>query len=85
MQAWQVPHPPKRGSGFCNDRPAVHKGFLESYLANGFNQRIIDRVADIVASHEWACTKVKPLACTSLIVPRLKQSLLKLAKLPACW
>jgi hypothetical protein len=65
LQAWQVPHPPKRGSGFCNDRPAVHKGFLQSYTANGFNQRIVDRVAEIVATHEWPCTKVCGSFCSS--------------------
>lgn len=58
MQAWQVPHPPARGSHFCGGRPAVHQGFLKSWVANGLNQRIVARVEDIVTSHEWACTKV---------------------------
>ncbi|CAL8470482.1 g10024 [Coccomyxa elongata] len=58
LQAWQVPHPPARGSHFCGGRPAVHQGFLKSWVANGLNQRIIARVEDIVTSHEWACTKV---------------------------
>ncbi|KAK9907744.1 hypothetical protein WJX75_009081 [Coccomyxa subellipsoidea] len=58
LQAWQVPHPPPRGNHFCGGRPAVHQGFLKSWTANGLGQRIVERVLDIVTSHEWACTKV---------------------------
>lgn len=65
-QAWQVPHPPPRGNHFCGGRPAVHQGFLKSWTANGLGQRIVERVLDIVTSHEWACTKVGSFASTRM-------------------
>lgn len=57
MQAWQTAYPPKRGSPLLG-RPAVHNGFLKSYLANGFKERIVEKVVDVVRSHGWADTQV---------------------------
>ena len=48
-QAWQVTHPPKRGM-LCNGtRPLVHRGFLASWTAKGFNSRVVERLREMVS------------------------------------
>ena len=48
-QAWQVTHPPKRGM-LCNGtRPLVHRGFLASWTAKGFNERVVERLRVMVS------------------------------------
>ncbi len=58
-QAWQSAHPPARGSYFLRTRPAVHNGFLKSYLANGLKAEILERLLEIVACQTGPTTKVK--------------------------
>ncbi|BDA50387.1 probable lipase at C-terminar half [Coccomyxa sp. Obi] len=58
LQAWQATHPSARGRSFLGRRPAVHNGFLKSYLANGFNERIVSKVLDVVRSNDWPSTQV---------------------------
>lgn len=48
VQAWQLVHPPKRGSWWLGTQPCVHKGFLRSYTANSLNKRLINRVVEVV-------------------------------------
>lgn len=45
-------HPPVRGRGtwFCGSRPYVHAGFLRSWQANGLDQKLLQRIRDIVKS-----------------------------------
>ncbi len=49
-QMWRVPHPPARGSRMLSTRPYVHAGFLRSWTAQGFSDRLTARVRDIVAA-----------------------------------
>lgn len=46
-------------------RPAVHRGFLNSWRANGLNQRVKKRIRDIVYSGEVDRSSVKVL-CTGM-------------------
>lgn len=46
-------------------RPAVHRGFLNSWRANGLNQRVKQRVTDILYSSEVDRSNVK-LLCTGV-------------------
>ncbi len=42
-------HPPKRGM-LCNGtRPLVHRGFLASWTAKGFNGRVVERLRGLVS------------------------------------
>ncbi len=42
-------HPPKRGM-LCNGtRPLVHRGFLASWAAKGFNGRVVERLRGLVS------------------------------------
>ena len=50
LQAWRVAHPPKRGLNCIFSRPLVHVGFLKSWLAGGFNDKVVSRVVEIVKS-----------------------------------
>lgn len=59
LQAWQATHPSARGRSFFGRRPAVHNGFLKSYLANGFSERIVNKVLDVVRSNDWPHTQVR--------------------------
>lgn len=40
LQFWLSSHPPSRGRGsrYLGTHPAVHAGFLRSWLANGLNK-----------------------------------------------
>ncbi len=44
-------------------KPAVHRGFLNSWRANGLNQRVKQRIWDILYSEDVDRSKVKVL-CT---------------------
>ena len=48
LQAWRVTHPPARGHKFCGTRPLVHVGFMKSWLAGSFDQKVISRVMELV-------------------------------------
>lgn len=48
LQAWRVAHPPARGSRLLFTRPLVHVGFLKSWLAGGFNLKVISAVLQAV-------------------------------------
>lgn len=50
LQAWRVAHPPVRGLNCIFSRPLVHVGFLKSWLAGGFNDKVVRRVVEIVKS-----------------------------------
>ena len=50
LQAWRVPHPPARGLNCIFSRPLVHVGFLKSWLAGGFNKKVVSRVMEIAKS-----------------------------------
>ena len=52
VQAWRVAHPPVRGHSFCGTRPMVHVGFMKSWLAGGFNEKVITRVMELVQSQK---------------------------------
>ena len=49
-QFWLSTHPPARGRGtrFLGSHPAVHSGFLRSWLTNGLNARVIQRIEEIL-------------------------------------
>ena len=44
-----MPHPPLRGSYWLRSRPMVHGGFLQSWMANGLQARVLALVREIVA------------------------------------
>ena len=48
LQAWQVAHQPVRGSYFTGTRPAVHRGFQQSWHASDLSKRITQRVLEVV-------------------------------------
>ena len=49
LQAWRVAHPPVRGHNFFFSWPLVHKGFLTSWLAGGFNEKVVNRTLEHVS------------------------------------
>ena len=44
-------------------KPAVHRGFLNSWRANGLNERVIQRISEVLHSGDIDQSKVKVL-CT---------------------
>ena len=48
VQAWRVAHPPARGHTLCGTRPLVHVGFMRSWLAGGFNEKVINHIMELV-------------------------------------
>lgn len=50
LQAWRVAHPPARGLNCIFSRRLVHVGFLNSWLAGGFNKKVVSRVMEIAKS-----------------------------------
>ncbi|KAK9814286.1 hypothetical protein WJX72_003434 [[Myrmecia] bisecta] len=42
IKFWWAAHPPKRGRLCMLNRPMVHSGFLDSWLANGLNLRVVE-------------------------------------------
>ncbi|DBA97089.1 hypothetical protein WJX77_003952 [Trebouxia sp. C0004] len=61
LQAWRVTHPPARGHTFCGTRPMVHVGFMKSWLAGGFNFKVINRIMQLVNSCKAGADKLKIL------------------------
>ncbi len=59
LQAWRVAHPPLRGRTWCCSRPLVHVGFMKSWLAGNFNQKVIHRVMDLVHTCQAGPNKLK--------------------------
>ncbi|KAK9802002.1 hypothetical protein WJX73_009255 [Symbiochloris irregularis] len=49
LQAWQMVHPPRRGTWWNGTRPCVHRGFLQSWTANDLNKRLIARIKDVIS------------------------------------
>ena len=49
-QAWRTPHPPERGNWWLGQQPLVHTGFLHSWVVNGLNRRVLDKLQSIVAA-----------------------------------
>ena len=49
-------------------KPAVHRGFLNSWRANGLNQRVKQRIRDILCSADVDRSNVKVL-CTGQLLP----------------
>ena len=43
-------HPPIRGHNCIFTRPLVHVGFLQSWLAGGFNEKVLNRIMELVDS-----------------------------------
>ena len=41
-------HPPARGHVLCGTRPLVHVGFMRSWLAGGFNEKVIKHIMQLV-------------------------------------
>ncbi|KAK9814642.1 hypothetical protein WJX72_009144 [[Myrmecia] bisecta] len=48
IKFWWSTHPPARGSYLLFDRPMVHTGFLDSWLANGLNLRVVECINRVV-------------------------------------
>ena len=48
LQAWQVTHQPARGSYLMGTKPAVHRGFQQSWQASDLSKRITQRVLEVV-------------------------------------
>ena len=61
LQAWRVTHPPARGHSFCGTRPMVHVGFMKSWLAGGFNHKVINRIMQLVTTRKPGSEKLKIL------------------------
>lgn len=53
-QIWRTDHPPARGSLLMHSRPVVHSGFLRCWLADGLQQRVIQRVLEVAAAWQAA-------------------------------
>ncbi|KAL4436515.1 hypothetical protein ABPG75_003654 [Micractinium tetrahymenae] len=45
-KVWRTPHPPLRGSALLRGRPLVHLGFLVSWLFNGYNEKVLQRIRE---------------------------------------
>jgi len=56
-----VTHPPARGHTFCCTRPMVHVGFMKSWLAGGFNFKVLNRIMQVVNSRKAGAEKLKIL------------------------
>ena len=59
VQAWRVAHPPARGHRFWGTQPLVHVGFMKSWLAGGFNQKVITRIMELVLSSTTSSQIIK--------------------------
>ncbi|CAD7702015.1 unnamed protein product [Ostreobium quekettii] len=50
LRAWLVVHPPpRRAHCRLRGRPRVHKGFLDSWTAGGFNQQVLKLISDVLS------------------------------------
>lgn len=54
-------HSPKRGSALLCSRPRVHAGFLRSWTANGFNERVLEHIGEIVDTQQMDLSSVRVL------------------------
>ncbi len=61
VQAWRVAHPPVRGHNWMFSRPLVHVGFLQSWLAGAFNDKVVNRTMEVVNSRKPASGKLQIL------------------------
>ncbi|KAL0038251.1 hypothetical protein WJX79_010181 [Trebouxia sp. C0005] len=61
LQAWRVAHPPARGHNWLFSRPLVHLGFLRSWLAGAFNDKVVNRTMEVVNSRKPASGKLQIL------------------------
>lgn len=52
IKLWRTVHPPKRGLFWLGTRPFVHKGFLESWKGEHFDQRVLAKVRGIIEGAE---------------------------------
>lgn len=59
LQFWRVAHPPVRGHRLCGTQPLVHVGFMKSWQAGNFNQKVINRIMELVLSCKPASDKLK--------------------------
>lgn len=59
VQAWRVAHPPVRGHNWLFSRPLVHVGFLQSWLAGAFNDKVVNRTMEVVNSRKPASGKLQ--------------------------
>lgn len=60
VQAWRVAHPPVRGQPWLFSQPLVHMGFLKSWLAGGLNEKVVNRILQLVQARP-AQPHAKPL------------------------
>jgi len=56
-----TPIPPTRGHKLMGTRPLVHVGFMKSWLAGGFNLKVINRIMQLVNSRKAGADKLKIL------------------------
>ncbi|GAB4816056.1 hypothetical protein N2152v2_003102 [Parachlorella kessleri] len=56
IKVWRAVHPPKRGNYWLWRCPMVHQGFLDAYKAGGLNQRLLQRLREIMGSDDNICT-----------------------------
>ena len=59
LQAWRVAHPPVRGHPIFFSRPLVHVGFLQSWLAGGFNTKVVNRIMQMVNQRQPGPNELK--------------------------
>lgn len=72
VQAWRVPHLPLRGRTWCCSRPLVHAGFMKSWLAGKFNQKLIHRVMDLVHTCQPGPNKLKIYVTGAMVLFALR-------------
>ena len=75
VQAWRVAHPPVRGYNWMFSRPLVHVGFLRSWLAGAFNNKVVDRTMEVVNSRKPASGKLQILITGRISLPFSKTCL----------
>ncbi|DBA92558.1 TPA: hypothetical protein ACH3X1_002782 [Trebouxia sp. C0004] len=61
LQAWRVAHPPVRGHNWLFSRPLVHVGFLRSWLAGAFSDKVVNRTMEVVNTRKPASGKLQIL------------------------
>ena len=57
VQVWRVAHPPERGSYLLGTQPMVHAGFQQSWTDQGFNERVLQKLRQVVEAGVAAGTK----------------------------
>ena len=61
-------HPPIRGHNCIFTRPLVHVGFLQSWLAGGFNEKVVNRVMGLVNSPKPGTRKLEIIVTGELLL-----------------